>query len=138
MNWRVLAAIVGLSAGSVLAACDDQSAALPPVPVASAPDPNIRESVSAAPSFDVGHTVHITAAGIQPQALASLCCDPILFKNETQAPVSIVFNVSKTSSGLLAPGATWTWPPPNPESVIFHLGTDPKQTGQIQVESPNW
>lgn len=143
MNRWALAVVVGLSSVLMLAACDDPSSAQSqgpqsPLPVASAQDPNVRESATAAPSFDTGHTVHITAAGIQPQALASLCCDPVVFKNETGASVSVVFNVSKINSGPIAPGASWKWAPPNPESVIYHLGTDPKQSGQIQVESPNW
>jgi hypothetical protein len=142
MRSRLLALIVGLSAMSMLAACDDPSvASLPPsspVPHASAQDPNVRESASAAPSFDVGHTVHLTPSGIQPLALASLCCDPVVFKNEGTAPVSVIFNVSKINSGPIAPGATWKWVPPNPESVIYHLGTNPNASGQIQVESPNW
>lgn len=138
---RTFAVIVGLmSAMVVLAACEDQPVASlqSPVPQASAQDPAIRESVTAAPAFDVGHTVHITAKGIEPQALASMCCNPVAFKNETGARVAVIFNVSKVTSGPIAPGASWAWTPPHAESVIYHLVSDPKRTGQIQVESPNW
>ncbi len=130
----VAATIAGLAALALLGACDESTTAGPPVPQASAQDPNIRESASAAPDFDAGHTVHITAVGIQPKALTSLCCDPVVFKNETRSPVTVVFNISKISSGAIAPGATWSWTPPNPESVLYHLASDPKTFFQIQVE----
>ena len=140
MKNRALFVILGLSALAVLAACDDPSA-MPlqsPVPMQSAADPAIREAITANPSFDEGHTVHLTSKGIQPLALASLCCDPVVFKNETAAPISVTFNVSKIKSGPIAPGATWQWVPPNPESVIYHVGADLTQSGQIQIESPSW
>ncbi len=140
MKKTMLAFVVALSAVGSISACDTGPAAAlqTPQPIASAQDPSVREAVSAASSFDVGHTVHLTAKGIEPLALASLCCAPVIFKNETTAAVSVIFNISKVNSGRIAPGATWQWTPPNPESVIYHLGTDPKQSGQIQVESPNW
>jgi hypothetical protein len=141
MRRHALAVIVGLSVMGVLAACDDPSSVgslQSPVPIQSAQDPAIRESVSAAPAFDTGHTVHLTKAGIQPLALASMCCNPVVFKNETSAPMAVMFNVSKIKSGPIAPGSTWQWTPPNPESVIYHLASDPTQSGQIQVESPSW
>jgi hypothetical protein len=148
VNKRAFAVVIGLFVIALVAACEDQpaaslqtpgqAAAQTPLPVASASDPSARESVSANPSFDQGHTVHITQAGLQPLALVSFCCDPIVFKNETGAPVSVTFNISKASSGPIAPGATWKWTPPNPESVIYHLGANPNQSGQIQIESPNW
>lgn len=142
MRKPLLAAIVCLSAISMLAACDDPSTASQPpsspVPLQSAGDQAAREAVAANPSFDVGHTVHLTAKGIEPLALSSFCCDPIVFKNETSAPMSVMFNVSKLKSGPIAPGATWQWVPPNPESVIYHLVGSPTQSGQIQIESPNW
>ena len=140
--------IVGLSAVTLLAGCDAgggpiaEATTAPkasPQPQAVAPDPAIKESVSAQPGFDVGHTVHITSAGIQPLQLVSLCCDPVVFKNESGAAVSVFFDVYKNvKSGPIAPGATWQWVPPNPLSTTYHLGSDIKQRGQIQVESANW
>ena len=141
MNLKkgVIGLVVSLSALSLLAACDDPTAAQQsPVPLQSAPDPSIREAAKAAPSFDVGHTVHITDAGIQPLALASTCCSAVVFKNETGSPVAVMFNISKVTSGAIAPGGTWSWVPPNPESVIYHLVSNPKSMAQIQVESPDW
>jgi hypothetical protein len=144
INNPVLAVIVGLSAAIALTSCDsgapgdaaaNNSPAASPRPAASAADPAIREAVSAAPAFDVGHTVHITSAGIQPRSLASLCCAAVVFKNETSASVSVVFAISKISSGAIAPGSTWQWTPPNPESVVYHLGSDATVGGQIQIES---
>jgi hypothetical protein len=140
----LFALVMGFAAVATLAACDDPSAyssntsPTSPLPLASAKDPAIRESSSANPSFDVGQTVHITAAGIQPQQLVASCCGAVVFKNETHGPVSVIFNISKIKSGALAPGATWQWVPPNPESVVYHLVNDPTQSGQIEVQSPNW
>jgi hypothetical protein len=148
VNKRAFAVVMGVFVVALVAACEDQPAASlqtpgqaavqTPLPQASASDPATRESATANPSFDQGHTVHITQAGLQPLALVSLCCDPIVFKNETGAAVSVTFNVSKLSSGAIAPGATWKWTPPNPESVVYHLGANASQAGQIQIESPNW
>jgi hypothetical protein len=144
MNGRALAPFLALGTVMLLAGCDSGDATAPPAPTptyappAQAPDPAIREAISAASSFDVGHTVHLTPSGIRPQALASLCCAPVVFKNETDKPVSVTFVISKISSGPIAPGSTWQWVPPNPESVIYRLGSDPNTTGQIQIESPDW
>ena len=139
MKNRLVVIGIALAAMSAFAACDDpsvgsQQAAQSPIPEQSAQDPNIRESVTAAPDFDAGHTVHITTVGIQPKALASSCCNPILFKNETTGTVTVIFNISKKNSGPIAPGSTWQWQPPNPESVIYHLGNNPALQGQIQIE----
>lgn len=128
-----------LAALALLAGCDaggtsPSSHAQP----SSAPDPSIKEAVSAASSFDVGHTVHVTPAGLRPQSLASLCCAPIVFKNETDKPISIAFFIYKIDSGPIAPGASWQWVPGNPQSVAYHLGNDANQAGHIQVESQNW
>lgn len=144
MKSRLLVMLMGFTVAALLAGCEDQSAGAlqtppqSPLPVASASDPSIRESATANPSFDQGHTVHITKAGIQPQALVSACCDPIVFKNETAGAFTVIFDISKKSSGPIAPGGTWQWTPPNPESVIYHLVENPKESGQIQIESPNW
>jgi hypothetical protein len=141
---RFVVVLVGVTAAAVLASCDDgsvPSAATntgPPASPAAAPDPAIREAVTAAPSFDVGHTVHVTSAGIQPRSLVSLCCAPVIFKNETGADISIVFWIGKIDSGPIAPGASWAWTPPNPESVGYHLGAGPSWAGQLQIESPDW
>jgi hypothetical protein len=141
LKSRALALVMALSAGTLLAGCGGGSPATstssPPSKPAVAPDPSIREAATAAPSFDVGHTVHVTAAGPQPRSLASECCKPVVFKNETGSPVSIVFFISNIDSGPIAPGASWQWTPPNPESVGYHLGSDASKTGHIQVEATN-
>jgi hypothetical protein len=146
---RVLLLVLAAAAMAAMVACEDPSAiasqdggttpgTTSPVPKQSVLDPYVREAASAYPGLDNGHTVHITNAGIQPRALTSLCCDPVVFKNETGAPISVTFNISKATSGPIAAGGSWSWTPPNPESVIYHLGTDLTKKGQIQVESPNW
>jgi hypothetical protein len=143
MKRRALVVLVAFSALGVLAACDDPSASQqatvsPPAPVRSPADLNAREAASAAPDFDTGHTVHITPAGIQPKQLVTFCCDPVVFKNETSAPVSVMFDISRAASGSIAPGGTWSWTPPHAESVLYHLVTGSRLAGQIQIESPNW
>jgi hypothetical protein len=142
---RALAVIVGLSTAALLAGCQGDVATATSSsptpshqPPASAPDPSIREAKSASPEFDVGHTVHMTAAGIQPRLLVSLCCNPVVFKNESGAKFSVIFDISKINSGSIAPGASWQWVPPNAESVTYHLSGASKTHFQIQVEAPNW
>src|SRR5215471_11396793 len=96
---RALAVAVGLLTAAVIGACDSDTATAPPlntsspVPAASAPDPAIKEAIKAQPSFDVGHTVHLTASGIQPLQLVSQCCAPVVFKNESATPVTVMFNI---------------------------------------------
>src|ERR1700738_4741454 len=122
-----LALALALSAMTLLAGCDGGgggTAGISPSQPSAAPDPSLREANSAAPAFDVGHTVHVTAAGLQPRSLASLCCAPVVFENETGNPISIVFLVYKIDSGPIAPGTSWQWVPANPQSVGYHLGTD--------------
>lgn len=142
MKRRALAFAMALSVAMLFASCDgdtgpskDISAKATP---AAASDPAIREAVSAAPALDFGHTVHVTPAGLQPQSLASMCCDAVVFKNETASPISILFPISKIDSGNISPGATWQWVPPNPESVLYDLNGDANQAGHIQIESPGW
>lgn len=135
MKSPAFAIVIALLSATLVAGCG--SAPQTP-PKAVAADPNIKESISAAPAFDVGHTVHITATGLRPQSLASLCCAPIVFKNETSQTISVVFFIYKIESGPIAPGASWQWVPNNPQSLGYHLGGDPNQTGHIQVESPDW
>jgi hypothetical protein len=138
---RALAVLLGLTAAALLAGCDSAGPVAngdsTPPPV-STQDPSAREAATAAPAADFGHTVHVTSAGIQPQSLISSCCAPVVFKNETGAPVSIVFFVGNRDSGPIPPGASWSWTPPNPESVGYHLGGDTTKTGHLQIESPSW
>ncbi len=144
MKGRMLLLLMALPSALMLAACDSGGTVAlttpksSPVPVATVPDPAIKEAVSAAPSYDVGHTVHITKDGIRPRSLASLCCAPVVFVNETAQPLAVQFFTYKIASGPIAPGSRWQWVPPNPESVGYHLVSDPTATGQIQVESPDW
>lgn len=141
LKGRALALVIALSAGTLLAGCNGGSSTTstpsPSSKPAVAQDPSIKEAVTAAPDFDVGHTVHVTAAGLQPKSLVSECCKPIVFKNETGSPISIVFFIYKIDSGPIAPGASWQWSPPNPQSVGYHLGSDANKAGHIQVEPPN-
>lgn len=136
MRRRALPALAAALSALALAGCGTGGASHSQP--SAAPDPSIKEAAGAASSFDVGHTVHVTPAGLRPQSLASLCCAPVVFKNETNTPISIVFFIYKIDSGPIAPGATWQWVPGNPQSVAYHLGGDANQAGHIQVESPNW
>jgi hypothetical protein len=135
---------VAAAALSLLTSCsgagDGRAQSSPPAAsTRSTVDDDAREAISPNPAFDQGHTVHLTAAGVLPQSLVLFCCDrPVTFKNETSGTVSIVLDISKVSSGPIAPGATWQWTPPNPESITFHYGEAPTTRGHIQIESPSW
>ena len=146
-------ALVALAALALLAGCEQATpaaatgagaaahsggAATTPKPQASAADPAAREAVSPFPTFDQGQTVHLTASGVRPLSLVTFCCLALSFKNETQSPIFVVFDIYKTNSGPIAPGASWQWTPHNPYSFTFHVGSDTKDSGHIQIESPNW
>jgi hypothetical protein len=128
---------------SLLTACADPGTLAQSSPASTPPksvvNDDAREAISPNPAFDQGHVVHLTAAGVLPQSLVLFCCDrPVAFKNETSGTVSVVLDISKVNSGPIAPGATWQWTPPNPESITFHFGDAPNTRGHIQVESPSW
>jgi hypothetical protein len=129
----------------VLATVSLAGCALPPETAATTPTPHpaksfdaqanaAREAASPDPNWDYGQTVSIKAQGFLPADLVSICCQPVVFKNLTEAPVTVVFDHQLVNSGPIAPGSSFTWTPPNVESVVFHAVEHPEWThGKVQV-----
>lgn len=152
MNRAPLGAALALAA-LLLAGCGSaapQSTAVTSAPPSAAPTqalstPHVyttppqyeQEAVKPDPNFDMGYAVHITAQGFQPNILVSPCCQAISFRNLSGKPADIVFDVSGLDSGVIAPGATWTWSPQNVESVAYHSKSDANVAGGIQVNQVN-
>jgi hypothetical protein len=107
--------------------------ALPTPHVSATPLQFQREAANPDPNFDMGHAVHITARGFQPNVLVSPCCDAITFSNLSGKPVTVVFDVLPVDSGAIPPGGSWTFTPPNAESISYHSKDDPAMTAGMQV-----
>jgi hypothetical protein len=138
---RTFAVAALLAVTALAAACSSGASASPtttpsirPSPSGSvtSPDPN-RERDHPDPNFDFGFTVRITDQGFHPQWLVSLCCKPVTWINDTNAPVSVVFDHQLVRSGQIAPGGTFVWKPKNVQSVTYHDADDPGRHGVIQV-----
>jgi hypothetical protein len=92
-----------------------------------------REARSPDPAFDYGFVVQITPTGFHPAVLVAACCTPIVWVNLTDKPNSVVFDVEAQRSGPIPPGASWTFTPPNAESIAYHSATYSSMTGAVQV-----
>ncbi len=91
-----------------------------------------REALSPDPAFEFGYVVQITTAGFHPNWLVAPCCHPITFINLTSKSNSVA-GLELPESPPIQPGASWTWTPPNAESVAYASKTFPSMTGVIQV-----
>ena len=133
-----LAAVVVLA--TLAAACSSGASANPTTPSVrptpsgsvSSPDPN-RERDHPDPNFDFGFTIRITDAGFHPKWLVSLCCKPVTWINDTNAPVKVVFDHQLVRSDPIPPGGTFVWKPKNVQSATYHDANDPSLRGIIQV-----
>lgn len=93
-----------------------------------------REALKPNPDFDFGQTVQITPSGFMPADLVGECCKPLVWKNLSGAPVTIVFDHQQVNSGAIAPNGTFVYKPPNVESVVYHSQEHPDWPhGHIQV-----
>lgn len=93
-----------------------------------------REAASPGAAADTGFTVWITSSGFRPAILIAPCCDAVTWKNMTSAPVAVVFDaVAGGSRGTIPPGGIYVFVPHNVESIAYHSGSDPKVTGQVEV-----
>jgi hypothetical protein len=92
-----------------------------------------REAQSPDPAFDYGFVIDITPEGFHPNVLVSGCCEAVTWINLTDKPNTILFTVELTKSPAIPPGGSWTWTPPNGESVAYQSVTYPSMTGALQV-----
>jgi hypothetical protein len=105
------------------------AAALPSEPTAQ----TSREARSPDPAFDYGFVVQITPSGFHPAILVAACCTAIIWINLTNRPNSVVFDVEAGNSGLIPSGASWSFTPPNAESIAYHSGVYTSMTAAVQV-----
>jgi hypothetical protein len=108
------------------------SVAAAAVPTEPAGEPT-REAQSPDPAFDYGFVIDITPAGFHPNVLVAACCQALTWINLTDKPNRVMFTVELTESPVIPPGGSWTWIPPNVESVAYASMTYPAMTGAIQV-----
>jgi hypothetical protein len=102
------------------------------IPVEPSGEPSV-EAQSPDPAFDYGFVIDITPAGFHPNILVSACCKAVTWINLTDKPNKILFTVELTQSPLIPPGESWTWTPPNGESVTYQSVPFPLMTGAVQV-----
>jgi len=91
------------------------------------------EAVSPDPAFDYGFVIDITPTGFHPNVLVADCCHAVTWINLTDKANAVAFTVELTKSPLIPPGDSWTWTPPNVESVAYHSITYPSMIGVLQV-----
>jgi hypothetical protein len=92
-----------------------------------------REAASPDPAFDYGFVIDITPTGFHPNVLVADCCRMVTWVNLTDKANAVAFTVELTKSPLIPSGGSWTWTPPNVESVAYHSMTFPSMTGVLQV-----
>lgn len=124
-------ALPAILAGLVVAACGGSGTPSTP---RSAPAPQARSTASSVdPNFDFGQTVVITRSGFRPRWLVSLVGHPIVWRNESGRPASIVFDHADRRSGVIPPGGTYRYDPLTEISLTYHSGSDPRVHGAVQV-----
>jgi hypothetical protein len=143
---------LSLTALVVLSACastfaDPTATALPPTPASTSGLTSVTpaavpiepsgepasEAASPDPAFDYGFVIDITPTGFQPNVLVADCCHAVTWINLTNKANAVAFTVELPKSPLIPPGGSWTWTPPNVESVAYHSITYPSMTGVLQV-----
>jgi hypothetical protein len=102
------------------------------IPTEPSGEPTV-EAQSPDPAFDYGFVIDITPAGFHPNVLVAACCQALTWINLTDKPNRVMFTVELTESPPIPPGGSWTWIPPNVESVAYESLTYPSMTGAIQV-----
>jgi hypothetical protein len=122
-------------------AATSPSAAGPSGNPATSPTPpftpsEAREAANPDPNFDYGFTVQVTGDGFHPRWLVAICCRPIIWKNTTDATVTVVFDHLGVTSGPIAPGTIWLFTPKNVQSISYHSGADASIHAVLQVNQP--
>jgi hypothetical protein len=100
----------------------------------SSPSPNAT-ACTMDPNFDYGQTICVTSKGVAPVWLVALQNQPVTWRNETSAPVSITFVAGKVTSGPIPPNGTWSYTPKLPLSLAYHVSTV-GGLGRVQVLAP--
>ncbi len=146
-RWMAVAAAVVLTAiGAGSCSGDDEvGTSAEPDPQSSAEELEATEEadptdVDDPTQFAFGQEVKVVDGAVEPKLLAADKDAPILIRNTTAAPVEIRFtnpgwdHAGTTTTGPLAPGATFELQPIGVASITYELVGGADVTGIIQVE----
>ncbi len=102
-------------------------------PVAELPreSPNVQRPDA---HFDAGQMIYITEKGFVPELLVTVVNEAIVWTNETNEPVSIIFDNKTVRSGPIEPGDSFSFTPDVTISITYHVVSDKRIKGAIQVE----
>ncbi len=126
---------MGTSAGTEGAASEEEVEATEESPTEEDPT-----DVDDPTQFAFGQEVKVVDGAVEPKLLAADKDAPILIRNTTAAPVEIRFTnpgwdqAGTTTTGPLAPGATFELQPIGVASITYELVGSADVTGIIQVE----
>jgi hypothetical protein len=87
------------------------------------------------PNFDEGQLVIITATGFQPKWLVSIVNKPILWRDDTKHPQTVVFDAVGNTVRTIPPGGSYTYTPTTPISIAYHDGLHHAWHGVVQVST---
>jgi hypothetical protein len=120
-------------------AADEGDAATEEVEVVEEPEQDPTD-VDDPTQFAFGQEVKVVDGGVEPKLLAADKDAPILIRNTTEAPVEVRFTnpgwdfAGTTTTGQLAPGATFELEPIGVASITYELVGTSGVRGIIQVE----
>lgn len=86
------------------------------------------------PFTGVGQVVTITDDSVQPLGLIAVVGNPLIWRNATAEPQTVVLDNAEGSSGPIPPGGTWSYTPLGTVSIVYHVERDTQTQGQVQVE----
>lgn len=144
-RWVAAALVVPITVGAVACSGDDEVGTSPGTDgAASEEEVEATEEdptdVDDPTQFAFGQEVKVVDGAVEPKLLAADKDAPILIRNTTSAPVEIRFTnpgwdqAGTTTTGPLAPGATFELQPIGVASITYELVGSPDVTGIIQVE----
>ncbi len=136
-RWIVAPLLTALlGAPAVACSGDDSKASIPEV--TEAPTTTDPTDVDDPTKMAFTNTIKIVDGSVQPLEAHSAIGAPIEFANTTAVPQEIRFTNGSpdgvlTGSGVIAPGATWSWTQPGDLSITYEVVTQPGVAGHIQA-----
>jgi hypothetical protein len=85
------------------------------------------------PNFDNGQIVQITTKGLRPKWLVSILGKAVTWQNLTHHGVRVIFDHEPVASKLIPAGSSFSYKPPTPISITYHVTTQPTLHGAVQV-----
>ena len=75
---------------------------------------------SISPDVSDGQQIIITVGGFLPKRLYATPSVPVVWTNLTDQPQQVVFDHFAVHSGVIPPGAKFSWSSPDSESISYH------------------